>query len=455
MRDKGRAYEYLVDALIDRGADAEAFAVVQQAKSRALLEVAGTTELEPSVPRLGRVAELLAEEARCLERLTGLAQPPGTGTDDPQGEVARLDAIYSEMEAHDPDYVSMRRGTPATHASLRDWLRAQGRPILLVEYFLTETRMIIFLLREEWSVVEVIVAPMTPAELWAGYTDFHRQVVEYENAAGAGWTMLSRVLTEPLQPHLREADLVYLVPHRTLHGLPLHALLVGGVPLAARHPVAYAPAAGLLQLAQNPSKGTGTIESCAAFGIVFEEEARAVAERFGAEPVGSEGLTPGAIAEFCRGKDVCHFSCHGFFDPADPLSSGLVVGERSDANGAHLSVLTARDVMAMRLRSELVCLSACETGLSEATEGDELLGLIRAFLYAGASSIVATLWSVDAATTQDLMCSFYDHLCDRYARSGQIDKAGALQASQLEIMERLGSRSTFLWAPFVLIGDWR
>jgi CHAT domain-containing protein len=240
-----------------------------------------------------------------------------------------------------------------------------------------------------------------------------------------------------------------------MHGLPLHALLVGGVPLAALHPVAYVPAAGLLALAQNPSKGTDRLDSCASFGIVFEEEARAVAERFGGELIDAGILTPASIAQLCRGKDVCHFSCHGFFDPADPLSSGLIVADDADRDEPGPSILTARDVMAMRLRSELVCLSACETGVSEATEGDELLGLIRAFLYAGASSIVASLWSVDAATTRDLMWSFYDHLLDQYAHSGSIDKAAALQASQLEIMRRVGSRSSFLWAPFLLIGDWR
>ncbi len=451
VRDKGRAYEQLVDLLIGRDSAAEAFQVVQQAKSRALLEIAGTTALEPSAPRTGRFGELLADEARCLAGVAGSRLRAGG---DPRHDLDRLDALYSEMEAYDPDYVSLRRGLPATPAQLRAWLGAQGRPILLVEYFLTETRLAIFLLREDWEVPELLVEPLTPGELREGYAEFHRQVVEYRNAAGAGWTMLSRFLTEPLRGHLRDEDLVYLVPHRLLHALPLHALPAGDGPLAALNPVVYAPAAGVLPLAQNPSKGTGKLDSCASFGIVFEEEARAVAERFGGEPVGADRLTADSIAELCRGKDVCHFSCHGFFDPVDALSSGLIVAD--GGQGEHRrSVLTARDVMAMRLRSEVVCLSACESGVSEATEGDELLGLTRAFLYAGASSILASLWSVDAAATRDLMCSFYDHLLDRYAREGTIDKAAALQASQVEMMDRAGPRSSFVWAPFVLTGDWR
>jgi CHAT domain-containing protein len=111
--------------------------------------------------------------------------------------------------------------------------------------------------------------------------------------------------------------------------------------------------------------------------------------------------------------------------------------------------------MRMRLRSELICLSACETAMSEVAEGDELLGLIRAFLYAGAPSVVASLWKVDAKSTRDLMLTFYRHLRESYQDSGSIDKPEALRQAQLRVMEREGARSSFHWAPFILVGDWQ
>ncbi|WP_150476531.1 CHAT domain-containing protein [Streptomyces alboniger] len=466
VRDKARPYGRLIDVLVSRESYDEAFELAQRAKSRALLEMAGTTTLQPVAPRTGRFAELLSEEEDCLSRLRAdryrgspLAPGPSRATTTTTTSVRnRLDAVYAEMTAFDPDYVSLRRGTPSTVAELRTWLAAQRRPVLLVDYFLSDERLTLFLLRAEWDSVRVATPPMTPEQLREGCRDFQRQVVDDHNAGSASWTRLSTSLTAPLAPHLRSGDLVYLAPHGILHGLPLHALPCGSTQaLAAAHPVAYTPTAGLLPLVQNPAKGTGKLESCAAFGVVFEQEAREVAGLFDAEAIVSDVLRVDDIPQLCRGKDICHFSCHGYFNSVDPLSSGLLLADEGPrcAYGPAATVMTARHIMDMELRAELVCLSACQSALSEVSTGDELVGLIRAVLYAGASSIVASLWSVDAETTREMMTVFYRRLRDHYRHTGTIDKASALQQAQQEMICQAGARSSFQWAPFVLIGDWR
>jgi CHAT domain-containing protein/tetratricopeptide (TPR) repeat protein len=456
VRTKERAYLNLVDLLVGREAFDDAFNLVQRAKSRALLEIAAGTDVQPSVRRVGRVAELLADEADCLSRLRKVHRAAG-GDGQPPAQLARLTAIYDELSTFDPEYVSMRRGTPATVAEVRGWLAAQQRPVLLVEYFLSGGHLTVFFLRPEWTHVRVHRQPYTLEQMAAGYDDFRRQVVRYRNAAGAGWTGLGQVLTAPLAQYLRPGDLVYLVPHRLLHGVPIHALPVDSQPLIVDHPVAYAPASGLLPLAQNLAKGTGRLDSCVSFGVVFEEEASAVAALFDTEPTGPAGLTAATVQDQCAGKDVCHFSCHGYYNADYPLASGLILQPERDPSTPvdPGRLLTARQVMDMRLRAELICVSACESGSSKIAEGDELLGLIRAFLHAGAPSVVVSLWAVDAATTRDLMVAFYRHLRGQYLASRTIDKAGALQQAQLEIIETVGTRSSFYWAPFVLIGDWR
>ncbi|MGC4817152.1 CHAT domain-containing protein [Micromonospora sp. DT63] len=460
--NKGGAYAALTDLLAERGAYDDAFAVAQMSKSRALLEIAATADVQPSQPAVGRFAELLAQEREHLARLRAAQHAVADAVNEdlvaPPADIADLNVVYDEMKAYDPEYVSMRRGTPVGLAELRAWLAAQGRPVLLVEYFLSGDRLTVFLMRAGWTSVVAYRRPLTLEELRVGYADFQRQVVRYRNAGGNGWTALSQVLTEPLAEHLRPGDLVYLVPHRLLHGLPLHALLVGGAPLVARHPVAYAPVSGLLPLSQNAAKGSGRLESCVSIGAVFTEEAQEVAELFGTEAVELTEISPETIAELCADKDVCHFSCHARFNEHYPLSSGLELrptpGRRrtiSDVDG----LLTARQIMRMRLNTELVCLSACETAISQVSEGDELLGLIRAFLYAGAPSVTASLWSVDAETTRTLMVAFYRNLRQAWVESGRIDKAEALRQAQLQVMAQVGERSSFYWAPFVLIGDWR
>ncbi|MCT9113642.1 CHAT domain-containing protein [Streptomyces mirabilis] len=463
VRDKARPYGRLVDILVARECYDEAFELVQRAKSRALLEMAGTTTLRPVAPRTGRFAELLGEEEECLSRLRAdrfrsTSRAPGPFPATTTSVRNRLDALYTEMTAFDPDYVSLRRGTPSTVAEVRTWLAAQRRPVLLVDYFLSDERLTLFFLRAEWDSVRVATPPMTPGQLSEGCRDFQRQVVDYRNTGSASWTRLSTSLTEPLAPHVRSGDLVYLVPHGPLHGLPLHALPFGSAPaLAAAHPVAYTPTAGLLPLAQNPAKGTGRLESCAAFGVVFEQEAREVARLFGAEAIVSDALRVDDVPRLCRGKDICHFSCHGYFNSIDPLSSGLLLADEDpgSASGPMADVMTARHIMNMELRAELVCLSACQSAVSDISTGDELVGLIRAVLYAGAASIVASLWSVDAHTTREMMTVFYRHLRDHYRHTGTIDKASALQQAQREMIRQVGPRSSFQWAPFVLIGDWR
>ena len=224
------------------------------------------------------------------------------------------------------------------------------------------------------------------------------------------------------------------------------------------HPVVYAPSCGLLPLCQSPAKGTGQLNSCAAFGITYEAEATAVAALFGTDPVPAATISPETIAAKAAACDIAHFSCHAYFSASDPLGSGLIL--RHDSSGDEeekrdpADLLTARQIMDMDLRNELVTVSACETGVQQALEGDELLGLIRAFLHAGTPSIVASLWPVNADITRDFMVRFYTHLLADYQNVGTIDKAGALQHAQLDLIERYGIQESYYWAPFILIGDW-
>lgn len=114
-------------------------------------------------------------------------------------------------------------------------------------------------------------------------------------------------------------------------------------------------------------------------------------------------------------------------------------------------ILTAREIFNLKINAQLVTLSACQTGVNENKPGDELIGLTRAFLYAGAASVLVTLWSVNALSTEVLMKKFYTEL-----KNGR-DKATALQVAQIALMEDKDYpewKHPYYWAPFVLVGDW-
>ena len=96
----------------------------------------------------------------------------------------------------------------------------------------------------------------------------------------------------------------------------------------------------------------------------------------------------------------------------------------------------------------MVTLSACETGLNESKPGDELIGLTRSIIYAGAASVIVSLWSVYDPSTRELMIEFYKELKDGKS------KATALQQAQIKIMQKEEYSHRYFWAPFVLVGDW-
>ncbi|MFL6417153.1 MAG: CHAT domain-containing protein [Bryobacteraceae bacterium] len=143
-----------------------------------------------------------------------------------------------------------------------------------------------------------------------------------------------------------------------------------------------------------------------------------------------------------------HFATHGILDERLPLNSALVLTIPDAVEGRDNGLLQAWEIFdQVRMDANLVVLSGCRTGLGEELSGEGLVGLTRAFQYAGAHSVLASLWSVDDRRTAQLMKCFYQHL-----ESGA-SKDQALRAAQLEFL-RTHAASPFYWAGFSLIGDW-
>jgi len=149
------------------------------------------------------------------------------------------------------------------------------------------------------------------------------------------------------------------------------------------------------------------------------------------------------IAEIPASRGYIHFATHGLVDFADPRYSALLFHPEQTED----YFLYVSDVMDLKLDAELVVLSACETGLGKTLLGEGVIGLSRAFLYAGARSVCASLWVVADKGTAELMYRFYRNLLQ-----GEMEHAEALQAAQIELLETDGYSSPYYWAPFILIG---
>jgi CHAT domain-containing protein len=257
------------------------------------------------------------------------------------------------------------------------------------------------------------------------------------------------VLVEPVETSLEEMEervsgdppgRLVIVPHGLLHQTPFHALFDGERYLLERFEISYAPSARVYSLCQQQDRRVS--DRALVMSVpdplipAVTEEALAIARHLPDAEVLNDGLaTTQALQNASSGCHILHLACHGLFRSDNPMFSSLKL---------HDGWLTAADVMQLDLAGAVVTLSACESGRNEVFAGDELIGLTRAFLGVGASTLVVSLWVVQDQTTASLMERYYEWLRDG-ARPAE-----ALRAAQLAIKEEYPH--PYYWAPFVLVG---
>jgi CHAT domain-containing protein len=161
-------------------------------------------------------------------------------------------------------------------------------------------------------------------------------------------------------------------------------------------------------------------------------------------------VTEEKVKEAVPGASLVHFAVHGLVNERSPLGSALVLSpSKKPGQGGRNGLLQAWKVMeSLPLDADLVTLSACNTALGRQVSGEGLIGLTRAFQYAGARSVVATLWGISDRSTAGFMTEFYGAL-----RAGQ-SKDEALRTAQLAQI-RSSKPQPFYWAAFQLFGDWQ
>ncbi len=148
--------------------------------------------------------------------------------------------------------------------------------------------------------------------------------------------------------------------------------------------------------------------------------------------------------------EILHIATHGYFDPKHPEKSGLFLSTIDRDGNPQNGFVALTDIYSLHAPVDLVVLSACRTGLGKEVRGEGLIGLTRGFMYAGASSVVASLWKVDDEATSELMKRFYANMLQRH-----MTPAAALQAAQNSIRQEPQWRSPYFWAAFTLQGEHR
>jgi CHAT domain-containing protein len=147
---------------------------------------------------------------------------------------------------------------------------------------------------------------------------------------------------------------------------------------------------------------------------------------------------------------ILHFATHGILNPKRPENSGLFLSTVNRDGRPQNGFVGLEDIYGLRAPVSLVVLSACQTGLGKDVRGEGLIGLTRGFMYAGASSVVSSLWKVEDEVTAELMKNFYTNMLQR-----GMPPAAALRAAQNHIREQPQWRSPYYWAAFTFQGDYQ
>ncbi len=467
LGDRLTVYEDLVRALLDQGGDGaahRAFNVVERARSRLLLELLrgqvelGADEAEADADPAER--PLVGEYARCRARLEALysrlADDVRGGGSAWQQEVIDLERRLESLESR----LSATRGGTGLYArpsGLEEVARALPSGTTLIEYACAGGEVVAFIVTGgTLSVVRGLAeAPRLDENLARLQFQINRAL---RPGAREGGTRARRLLQDaraelgdletmlmaPLRRLIPAGDRLLIVPHGPLHMLPFHALWDGRHYLVEEHEVHYAPSASVYAQLRRRGSPRGGGHGALVVGVGddaaphIEAEVKHIAAHL-APPVqvlSGAAATAEALCTGARGADLVHLACHARFEPAAPLASGLRLADRW---------LTVRDIMRLRLEARLVTLSGCETGRTLVHSGDELLGLVRGVLAAGASSVLVTLWRVEDEAAAGVMAAFYESLMKGTCR------AGALRQAQLCAMEY--DAHPACWAPFELVGD--
>ena len=472
--DKQTLYEEMVSLCLQMGQVQDAFGYVERVKSRALLELIDNridlrieVRNEADRPLVERLLQLRSDRDRLYRQSYDMEQGNERGwLAKPQDEEKQQEILRLEKEIGELWHSLLIRNADYTQdAVLHNVLPTNIQPDLdtdtiLLEYFAIQERLLVFLVTQDGMTAFALDTPMAQIKSLIERLRRHMQSISrfpihqltaLEKQAQFLLHELYKYLLAPVVEQIRCYSKLLIVPHDTLHYLPFHALYDGHAYLLERFEISYLPNAALWQhLHRQQSVGEGALAiGCSAAGQLphTRSEAQRLADLFQGDLLLEEAATRQQTCRAITGKRLLHFATHAVCDSEQPLFSGLLLAD---------GWLTAFDVFNLQLQADLVTLSACQTGQSVLGGGDELLGLLRAFFYAGAKALVASLWAVEDQATARLMAEFYTNL------QQPITKSAALRNAQLALCRsaQLSSSTSqahythpYFWASFFLTGN--
>jgi CHAT domain-containing protein len=461
MEDKMDFYYNPALILLHQKRYAEAFALFEESRSRAMADMLASRPLTLGTPRdRALFSELQSQKTAIaalqekLFNLTSGAERDKNGKQivDLQTQITGLQQKYRALEStiasEAPKLNQLTSSKPVTLESAQREAAQGGYDILY--YAVLGTGIILW--HVNGSEVEVKNVFLPHSVLTTKTAAFHDSLVSPRDSPGASFNndisrQLYLYLIQPVAAFIKSDHLI-IVPHEELTSIPFQALLnpADGKYLGERFNISYAPSATVLAtLERKPNLENGRLLAIADPEIHDAgDEVRSIGALYPgrSKVVAQDPVSKADVGAWVGNYNLIHLSVHGKFNASDPLLSYLQFRTAPSDDGR----LTAAEMFGLPLeKNSLVVLSACETGRVEATHTGELLGMVRSLLYAGAGDLVLSSWEVNAASTKLWMTTFY--------REGQTrEPAEAARLALLAVKSQPEFNHPFFWAPFVLTG---
>ncbi len=492
LEDKEALYQRAVALALKRGNPAQALTYVEKAKSRVLGDYlrnnidirlrAGDLAGEAILDELAKLREEQAWYSSVIyetENEVNLSDTafirihgvdPAQARQEMQKRERDIEQLLEKMQLRlAGDLVARQQPRWSDRIVTSIWPKLD-RTTLVLEYYFCGHDLYIFQLSRDGVEVQVVEGAVPRLErllsLWRVNLDLASQAAGSDDrmSAFAGLQenslgLLQRLydlLLAPVSAALNGCEHLIIVPYGMLHYLPFHCLFDGVQFVIERLYISYLPAAALLDICRQRGqriKFRGVSPSASlVLGLsdggrlpYAVQEAQAVASQLGARCALNEAATTDLLWQVAPHSPILHIAAHGLFRLDAPNFSYIRLADGQ---------LDTIDVFNLDLSNcSLVTLSACETGRAVIGGVDEVIGLGRGFLYAGAASLLPTLWKVDDASSAEQMAMFYQALLSGNSKASALARAQRAFLARARTSVRPYRVHPYFWAAFHLIGD--
>ncbi|QTA84553.1 CHAT domain-containing protein [Desulfonema magnum] len=451
IANKLAVYEDLVRLLADMGRPVESFEIAERSRARNFLDLLGNQHLSLSRDTdqtLYNRQQVIKARIREYETLAAQSSDDAERsiyTHALQGFRNDLENIMLEIQAENPQLASLVSVRPINAEKLLSLLEPD---VGLLAYYVLPDEIFCWLVRSDS--IRLFRTPVGRESLGQAILDYRRMIQNLEPLEDQSEELFKWLLT-PVISGLDGVRMLGIIPHGALHYLSYATLSDQRNFLIDRFPLFYLPGASVLEYTLSKRRDDKNLKVLAignpdvgdaAFDLPFaEHEVESVKWNFPDITIlTKEKATESWVVRNIEKFGIIHVASHGEFEPINPLFSAIKLSKDMDADGD----LEAAEVFGLKINADMVVLSACQTGLGKVTRGDDVIGLNRAFFYAGAHTLVSSLWRVSDISTAILIRQFYREYVTH-------NKADALTRAILHVKKRYPHPG--YWGAFTLVGD--